>query len=163
MTLCRKLTCTNVKKPVRERPRRFSYPFFRTSCSMNEQRPDCNEFDWREILFVLAVAALAFQVFPSLWSKILWAIDVRNWSPNTWLYLNIAILLTLVGVRFGSHVYVDFRERRLRNTKRSQQHRRAAENRRSCAGDSDSDVDFERRLRRDAEWRERAKKRLPWH
>lgn len=65
-----------------------------------------------ETLLALAFAALALQVFPSLWSGLLWAIDPRHWSRGGWLGLNLAIVVALFGVRFLPQLFEDWRQRR---------------------------------------------------
>ena len=112
---------------------------------------------WLELLLGLAFLALLFQVFPSLGSALLSALDIRIWSRTTWFALNLLVLLGLFGIRFGSDLYADWKERRKRMD--SSRRRQAA----MGAGESHTDPDYETRVRRDADWRERARKRLPWH
>lgn len=110
---------------------------------------------WLEILLVLAFLALLFQVFPSLWVMLWQAIDVRQWSGAGWMVLNVTVLVALFGVRFGPDAIADLRERRKRLASRRKE--RFAETLTSKV-----DEDLEARRRRDAEWVQRAKKRLPW-
>lgn len=110
---------------------------------------------WLEVLLVIAFLALLFQVFPSPW-KLLWqSFDVREWSRTTWMVLNVVVLVALFGVRFIPETLATLRERRQRLSSRRKE--RFAETLTSAA-----DEDFEARRRRDAEWAQRAKKRLPW-
>lgn len=125
------------------------------NCCLIFRQQRRNGAAWLEILLVLAFLALLFQVFPSLW-KLLWhALDVRLWSSAAWMALNIAVLVALFGVRFGPGAIAGLRERRKRLTSRRKE--RFAETVTSAV-----DEDLEARRRRDAEWVQRAKKRLPW-
>ena len=112
-------------------------------------------FAWLELLLALAFFALMFQVFPSLGSALWSALDIRTWSQTTWFALNLLVLLGLFGIRFGSDLYADWKERRNRQ--------RAAGRGQLGAGEPHSDPDYETRVIRDADWRERARRRLPWH
>ena len=110
---------------------------------------------WLEMLLILAFLALIFQVFPSLW-KLLWqGFDVRRWSRTTWLALNVAVLVALFGVRFIPETIASLREHRQRlSSRRKEQYVETTI--------SAVEEDLEARRRRDAEWAQRAKKRLPW-
>ena len=110
---------------------------------------------WLEILLVLAFLSLLFQVFPSLWMLLWQAFDVRQWSRTTWMTLNDVVLVALFGVRFIPEALANLRERRQRRP--SLQKERFAETVSFAV-----DEDLEARRRRDAEWVQRAKKRLPW-
>jgi len=72
-------------------------------------------FAWLELIFVLVVIALLFQLFP-LWNGFIWAIDVRNWSRAAWMTLSVLILVTLIGIRFGSELYAEWRRVRPRRS-----------------------------------------------
>jgi len=110
---------------------------------------------WLEIFLALAFLVLFFQVFPSFW-KLLWqAFDVREWSRMAWISLNVVVLVALFGVRFIPEALTHLRERRQRLPSRRKE--RFAETAASAV-----DEDLEARRRRDAEWAQRAKKRLPW-
>ncbi len=65
-----------------------------------------------EAFLVLAFVVLVLQVFPALWFGLWWVVDVRHWSRGAWMGLNVAIVLTLFGVRFIPALYQDWRERR---------------------------------------------------
>jgi hypothetical protein len=82
---------------------------------MSFARQNRNGVGWLELLLVLAVLALVFQVFPSLWFNLLWAMDVRNWSRTAWFAVNVAVLLFLFGVRFVPDLVNNWQERRTRN------------------------------------------------
>jgi hypothetical protein len=117
-------------------------------------------YAWPELLLALAIVALVLQLYPSLWFRALWALDVRNWSQAAWLYFNIAIIFVLVGMRFGPELMADLRRQKWAALKRLGA-RRARTGGNSST--SDDDAGYSARVRRDAEWCERAKRRLPWH
>lgn len=75
-----------------------------------------------EVLLVLALLALSFQLFPSLWFTAVWAADVRNWSRAVWMTLNIAVVVCLFGFRFGPELYREWRGR-AKHVSGSQVHR----------------------------------------
>lgn len=103
-----------------------------------------------ELVLVLACLALLFQVFPGLWWDLWAALDFRTWSRGTWFALNLLVLLSLFGIRFGPALYADWRNHRTR--RRPGVHSDA----------NQGDADYQLRVQRDADWRERAKRRLPW-
>jgi hypothetical protein len=110
---------------------------------------------WLEVLLMFAVLAFLFQAFPSLWSAFKDASDVWNWSPRVWLSLNIGFLLLLLGIRSKSELkpsVVAF----LSWIRQSHSVHRPSQ------GVIGGDADYEARARRDADWRERAKNRLPF-
>lgn len=111
-------------------------------------------FAWLELLLALAAVALVLQLFPSLTTTLRNALDFRAWSRFTWFAMNLLVLLGLVGIRFGPELYGDWqaRRRRLRGTTQA-----------AAGGEGHIDPDYEARERRDADWRERARRRLPWH
>jgi len=76
-----------------------------------------NGFGRLELLLVLSIVAITFQLFPSLWFDTLWVIDVRNWSRAAWLCVSMGVLLTLVGIRFGPDLMDEWRQRRERLAK----------------------------------------------
>jgi hypothetical protein len=69
-------------------------------------------FNWLELLLVLSVGALLFQLLPGLWSGTLWALDVRNWPRTIWFAMNCVLLLGLVAARIGPDLYNEWRNRR---------------------------------------------------
>src|SRR5690606_41305114 len=106
-----------------------------------------------EVLLVLAIIMFLLQAFPSLWKMLVSAIDVRAWSRAEWLGANIVMLVGLIGVRFRK----EFKSMGRRSAQRNLP--------RSCASKgrgASNDIDYAARVQRDAEWRERAKKRLPF-
>jgi hypothetical protein len=125
--------------------------------------------DWLELLLLSASVALVFQMFPWLWWSIYSRLDPRTWSRSTWFVLNAVVLLVLFGVKLGPGLYEDFRSQRAERASKLRRKARVAE---SAAADSNStaslgetrlsDDDYQARLQRDAEWRDRAKKRHPW-
>lgn len=66
---------------------------------------------WLESLLVVAFVALVFQVFPSLWFGLIWAIDFRNWSRSIWMTLTVAGLGVLFALRFIPDLWENWRER----------------------------------------------------
>jgi hypothetical protein len=54
-----------------------------------------------EVLFTIAVLSLAFQLFPVLGNRILYAVDVRNWGQMGWMLFNAVLIVGLLVVRFG--------------------------------------------------------------
>lgn len=122
---------------------------------MKTHSPYRSGFAWLELVLALAFLALLFQVFPSLWIDLLSALDIRTWPRTTWFALNLLVLFGLFGVRFGPDLYGDWKQRRSRQ--------RAAGRGQLAASESHTDPDYETRVRRDADWRERARRRLPWH
>jgi len=74
-------------------------------------------FAWLELLLGLAAVALFFQFFPSILSKLLWVVDLRNWSQLTFFLVNIGVVLVLVSVRFGPGLVKDWKDRQKRITK----------------------------------------------
>ena len=106
-----------------------------------------------EPLLAVAVVALLCQVFPSLWASFVSAVDVRGWSRADWLSANVVVLAGLVGLRFRAEFAAIGRRLARRNHERGQAMKPPG---------TESTLDYEARRRRDAEWRERAKKRLPF-
>lgn len=62
-----------------------------------------------ESFLAIAVVALLFQLFPSLWFATLWGLDVRNWPRTVWFIGNGMILLTLLAVRFAPDLYAEWK------------------------------------------------------
>ena len=60
------------------------------------------------MLLLLAIVALVFQLIPSLWAGLVSIANVRNWSRGTWMLVNVAIVLILLGIRFGPELYTDW-------------------------------------------------------
>ena len=87
---------------------------------------------WLEILLVLAVLALLFQVFPQLWFNTLWALDVRNWSRAAWFALNIGVVLVLFAIRYAPEVHQQWKQRksnRVRHRTEDEEQRKLREER----------------------------------
>lgn len=74
----------------------------------------CFGFVRLELLLALALVLLLFQLFPSLWTGTLWALDVRNWPRTVWFAMNWIVLLTLAAIRFGPDLYNEWQERQKR-------------------------------------------------
>lgn len=64
-----------------------------------------------ELLLALSVTVLLFELYPSLWLNILWAVDIRNWSRGIWLFVNAGAIVILIGSRFGPELYDKLRQR----------------------------------------------------
>lgn len=103
---------------------------------------------------MLAVLGLLVQLFPALWDTLRRALDVRGWSRGAWVWFNVLVLVALVAIRFLHEVTTCLRKA-VFSVRRRQSDAQAS-------GSATSDLDYEARARRDAEWRERAKKRLPF-
>jgi len=71
-------------------------------------------FAWLELLLALAILAVLFQLFPSLWVGTVWALDVSNWPRTIWFAANLVVVFALVAIRFGPDLYADWHERRER-------------------------------------------------
>ena len=61
-----------------------------------------------EVLLAVAGLALLLQLFPSL----LQLVDVRNWSRNTWMLVNVLAVLGLIAYRFAPEVWKSLREQK---------------------------------------------------
>ena len=81
---------------------------------MKTYRPNVSGFAWLELLLVLAFLALVFQLFPSVWTGTVWALDIRNWPRTFWFAANGVALLALVAVRFGPDLYQEWLKRQER-------------------------------------------------
>jgi hypothetical protein len=112
-------------------------------------------FAWLEVLVALALLALSVQFFPSLFKQLFRLADIRQWPTYLWIVINGIIILALTCIRFGPNLS-NFSRRKL-TAKSSFTDRKAAE-----SSGKAFDNEFESRIRRDAEWRDRARKRLPW-
>ncbi len=67
-----------------------------------------------ELLLALTLLVLVFQLFPSLWTGTLWALDIRNWPRTVWFAGNLVMVFVLVAIRFGPDLYQDWRQRKER-------------------------------------------------
>ncbi len=94
------------------RPRRAHLAWRHTTAMRNR-----SGFAWLELLLGLAAIFLLLQMFPSLFQKLIWAVDLRNWSQLTFFLANIGVVLFLVSVRFGPSLAEDWRKRKERLTK----------------------------------------------
>lgn len=54
---------------------------------------------WPEMLLGISGVALFFQLFPTLFWGLLYAIDVRNWSWTVIIVLNALVVACLIGYR----------------------------------------------------------------
>lgn len=105
-----------------------------------------------EILLTLAIALLILQM---IWLPAgeIRAVDPRAWSRGVWIGLNIVLLACFCGIRFRRHL----------SCLRTVLSRNGAPMSKTSSGvPVEHDLDYNARHRRDAEWRERAGKRLPF-
>jgi len=51
---------------------------------------------WLELLIVALTVSLVFQIWPSLFWGLLWAIDVRNWSWPVIIAAHVVVILALI-------------------------------------------------------------------
>ena len=68
---------------------------------------------WLELLLFLALLTLLFQLFPSLGSKVVWALDLRNWTRGAAFVINLVVLFVLLGIRYFPSLLRQWRERRM--------------------------------------------------
>jgi len=108
-----------------------------------------------ETLLAIAVAGLFVQLVPGLFRNVTWLLDVRNWSRGMWIAVNVFAILALIGIRCRAEL-----SRVLAGAFASRRDLCPAA--RDPDGGVGTDSDYEVRTRRDAEWRERAIKRLPF-
>jgi prepilin-type N-terminal cleavage/methylation domain-containing protein len=107
-----------------------------------------------ELLLVLAIAVLAIQLSAALRSWIVALADIRQWSRTSWFVANLVAVVLLAAIRFGPEaqaVAQQFAKKVFPKASSKKGTTSAAE-----------EEDYEQRRQRHAEWRERAKKRLPF-
>ncbi|HEX3599392.1 MAG TPA: hypothetical protein VHU84_04580 [Lacipirellulaceae bacterium] len=109
---------------------------------------------WLEALLALSLVTLAALLFPGPAISLLRSADPRRWGRGAWIALNCAVILSLVALRFRRELS-GMRRRRF-----AKRHMAGSASEDRLPGESAAD--YESRVRRDAEWRERAKKRLPF-
>lgn len=63
--------------------------------------PDRRRFPGLEILLTLSMILLLGQLFPAAASELLWAADIRHWSPNAFLIAGLIFVLIMACIRFG--------------------------------------------------------------
>ena len=100
------------------------------------------------LILLLATAALLLQVYSFCSLSSYRFFDVRSWSHTSWRALNGAVIIALIAIRFRRQIGRFCGFVNLRGNKENK--------------DQDIDIEYELRRKRDAEWRERAKKRLPF-
>lgn len=127
----------------------------RNELVLSRTREKTGGFAFLEVLFVLAIVALLFQAHPSLWFRLIAELDVRNWSRAAWIRLNIGVIVALIGFRYRPVLRIPLLV--VVATMRSSP---TAVDISNQVGDDKSDR--EARTRRDTEWRERARRRLPF-
>jgi hypothetical protein len=69
-----------------------------------------------DIFLVFAIALFIVQIISDRFYFGRSIIDVRKWSREVWLGLNVGVLLVLCGIRFGPGLCREWRERRTRLT-----------------------------------------------
>lgn len=119
---------------------------------MNHRRRSRAGSAWLELLLAIAAFMLALQFSPTLRSWLVAVVDVRQWSRTSWFVANIAGVVALAAIRFGPDAAPAVRRlaRKLLSLKRP------------STGYVVTTEEYEERRKRDAEWRERAKKRHPF-
>jgi hypothetical protein len=106
-----------------------------------------------EFLLALMLLVLLLQLSQTLRSWLLSVIDLRHWSRTSWFIANLVMVVVLVAIRFGPEALFLLRQ----SANRLRRNRTV-----SAQSNTDSNGDYEQRKKRDAEWRRRAKKRLPF-
>jgi hypothetical protein len=107
---------------------------------------------WLELLLAVSLLALVLQLVPALGERFIRALDVRHWPRGIWLAVNAGAILALLWFRHGPELRAHRLAARLRRIRPATSGR--------ITGKDDASYDV--RVKRDAEWRERAKKRLPF-
>ena len=79
---------------------------------------------WLELLLVLAILSLLFQIFPSAWSWLVGALDPRNWSRRTWFLANLAVVAVLLSIRLAPDMKEALARRKVEAAKRKQREER---------------------------------------
>ena len=59
---------------------------------------------WLALFLAVSLISLIFQLFPSSGVATWNALDYRNWSPRTWVGLNIIVLSILLASRVSSQI-----------------------------------------------------------
>jgi hypothetical protein len=110
-----------------------------------------------EVILAIAIVLLVAQVFPGYARALLddlWgALDFRVWSTSERIVANLAVVVALLLSRYLPETLRNWHERRIRR-----QRNVAAK---QLSG-SPADEDYEERVKRDAEWAARAKRRKPF-
>jgi len=70
---------------------------------MNDSRGSA--FDLIDLLIIagitIASVTLFFLLSPALWDSVRFALDVRQWSRRTWFFVNLAVVVVLLGIRLA--------------------------------------------------------------
>lgn len=69
---------------------------------------------WLELVCALSVLTLVFQLFPTIRTDALWALNVRHWPRMVWFAGTLVILFILVVIRVGPELLQEWRQRRER-------------------------------------------------
>jgi hypothetical protein len=107
-----------------------------------------------ELLLLVALLMIICQAFPDILFKLCAAMSFRNWSRGAWIALNVGTLLTLFAIRF--HLRPRSGQMAIRSALMTS--RQAPEHSQQVGAGDERNA----RIERDTEWRERARKRLPF-
>lgn len=122
---------------------------------MKNIRPRRSGAAWLELLLVLAIVALLFQLFPNVPRRLADAFNFRYWSRSTWFVANLGVLLLLLFVRFGPEFIAPWRYR----LKRQNSAATAA----SPAVRIQPQEDVRKLMRRDEQLRAKLRRRLSFY
>ena len=64
-------------------------------------RPIFSHIPWLELLLLATLLSLAGQLVPERGVRLLAALDMRTWSRTAWFLANLAVVVALVGFRYG--------------------------------------------------------------
>lgn len=107
-----------------------------------------------EISLVLAIVLLVLLLYPNSLTKFTAALDARHWSRGDWILVNACAVFALIAIRFRREIRA-FRSGGVLRLMRPRLNPRISQV-------TDKETDYEARCERDAEWRERARRRLPF-
>lgn len=69
------------------------------TATRTKRQPNPGGFGWLELLLLLTVIALLFQLFPATMWWLVQLLDIREWSRRTWFIANLIFVLVFVGIR----------------------------------------------------------------
>jgi hypothetical protein len=121
---------------------------------MDSKRLGQHGFAYLELLLVVALLALICQAFPGLFFRFCVGMDFRNWSRAVWIAINIGTILILFTIRYC----LELRAALVSICSTSMTPRQTAENTQHLNSVDEQNA----RTKRDAEWCERARNRLPF-
>jgi hypothetical protein len=79
------------------------------------------------LLLAVSVIVLIFQLYPTIFDTILWAIDIRNWTRVAWFLANLAVVISLLAIRFGPDAALAWRNRASKSQAERKQREEIAE------------------------------------